>query len=154
MNKQAFIDGYMSKEALDADTFMPPTADPSPQTDVNVKAVEGMAKEKTVEDATAMSIDKEAGNTSEMIGRHFNPATILGSAAGAAAGGTTKTLNAEEFKQMNDESWKNILIPGRAGYNQAKRLGYMRDLAKRLQSEDPDISAAAHEEAQNLPAGT
>ena len=84
MNKQAFIDGYMHKQALDADTFMPPTADPSPQTDVNVKAVEGMAKEKTVEDATAMSIDKEAKVELDievgdvvLTGRYKNKRTVV-----------------------------------------------------------------------------
>ena len=84
MNAEAFLDGYMHKQALDADTFIPPTEDPSPQTDANVKAVEGMAKEKTVEDATAMSIDKTAKVEIDLeigdvvlTGRYKNKRTVV-----------------------------------------------------------------------------
>jgi hypothetical protein len=88
MNAEAYLKGYLHKTALDANTFMPPTADPSPQTDANVKAVEGMAKEKTLEDATAMSmdesIDKEAKVELDLeigdvvlTGRYKNKRTVV-----------------------------------------------------------------------------
>jgi hypothetical protein len=60
MHIEAYLKGYLHKTALAAATFIPPTEDPAPQTDANVKAAEGMAKEKTLEDATADAMSKEA----------------------------------------------------------------------------------------------
>ncbi len=84
MNADAFLEGYMHKQALAADTFIPPTADPSPQTDVNVKAAEGMAKEKTLEDATADDMSKEAKVEIDLeigdvvlTGRYKNKRTVV-----------------------------------------------------------------------------
>ena len=66
MNVEAYLEGYMHKEALETNTFIPPTTDPSPQTDANVKAVESMAKQKTLEDATATSMNPEMDKESRL----------------------------------------------------------------------------------------
>ena len=68
--------------------------------------------------------DKEAGYWSEAIGQ-LNPANIVGGThIGAASALATPTRDTEEQAESDQSVWKNLLVPGVAGYNAAKRLGY------------------------------
>ena len=61
MNKRAFLSGYLFKEAAGTATiesFVPPTDDPSPQTDTNVNAVQDAEKEVATDKVTANHMEE------------------------------------------------------------------------------------------------
>ena len=71
--------------------------------------------------------NKEAGYWSE-LGGNLNPVNVLTAGLANAAGGAgalaTPTRDTEEQAEADEDTWSNLLIPGKAGYNQMKRIGY------------------------------
>jgi len=60
MNTAAFLAGYMHKQATNTiESFVPPTADPSPQTDKGVNEVQEAAKEKATDITTSNMMAEE-----------------------------------------------------------------------------------------------
>jgi hypothetical protein len=80
---------------------------------------------------------KTAGYTSELAGTLANPLNWFGIAplvsGGIALG--TPTRSDEEQAEADEETWKNLLIPGVAPYHGWKRLGHILD---KKDSEKPD----------------
>lgn len=70
----------------------------------------------------SMELAKQAGIRSESWGL-LNPIAAITSTPGALVGAMTPTRTAKEQELADKDKWKNILIPGYAGYNMAKRVG-------------------------------
>ena len=66
---------------------------------------------------------KQSGWLSETIGSVINPLSVYGTIGGAATAGFTPTKSLSEVAEADNQSWQNIVIPGRAGYNTMKRTG-------------------------------
>jgi hypothetical protein len=66
---------------------------------------------------------KTAGLPAEVINALINPLSNIGTPVGIIAAAITKKRSDEEQEQAEKEVWKNALIPGRAAYNIAKRVG-------------------------------
>ena len=91
---------------------------------------------------------KEAGWKSELAG-YANPVNWPGIPVAAVAAALTKTRTLREQAEADKETWKNILIPGRAGYNVSKRFGHairgpeIKAERALLKAEDEEEEAAA-----------
>jgi len=67
--------------------------------------------------------EKQGGYWSEAAGG-LNPLNMLGgSHLGAATAGLTPTRDMRQQAEADEDMWKNLLVPGVAGYNAMKRLG-------------------------------
>jgi hypothetical protein len=70
--------------------------------------------------------EKEAGWKTEAAGSLLNPLNLLGgSTLGTIAAALTKTKSLKDVAKSDEDTWSNILIPGKATYNAAKRIGSM-----------------------------
>jgi len=81
-------------------------------------------KEKTSAYIARNYPTKQAGFWSE-LGAGLNPLNLVAGPMGAAAALTTPTRNIRDQATSNiDDTWSNLLIPGKGSYNSAKRLGW------------------------------
>ena len=127
-----------------------------------IKAAREALKAKTEEEAAVASAaiaavreakeqggEKEAGYWTELAGIFINPLLQYGTLAGGATAALTKTRDIEGQAKADRETWKNFLIPGRAGYNVSKRFGHairgpeIKAERAALKAEDAEEEAAA-----------
>ena len=54
----------------------------------------------------------------------MSPLALIGAPVGALAALFTRTRNTDEQAKADENTWKNLLIPGLAAYNSWKRVGY------------------------------
>ena len=127
-----------------------------------IKAAREALKPRTEEEAAVASAaiaavreakeqggEKEAGYWTEIAGMYINPLTVYGTTGGAATAAFTNTRDDEGQAKADKETWKNFLIPGRAGYNQMKRMGHsyrgpeIKAERALLKAEDEEEEAAA-----------
>jgi len=102
---------------------------------------ERQKKERNVGSSSLRQPEKNAGVFTE-FSAGLNPLNIAGTPIGSLLALTTPTRTQREQAMANRESWGNILIPGRAGYNLFKRLGHtirspeMLEADRNLEEED------------------
>jgi hypothetical protein len=89
----------------------------------------------------SLELAKQAGIRSESWGM-MNPIAGLTAIPGALVGAMTPTRTAKEQELADEDKWKNILIPGYAGYNMAKRVGTsMRGEGKTVKMNPSNLGA-------------
>jgi len=80
--------------------------------------------------------EKLAGWKTE-LGSMVNPLNLVGPGhVGALSAGFTPTRTLDEQGDADDETWANMLIPGRGPYNSYKRLGAMQDSPEMKQMQE------------------
>ena len=99
------------------------------------------------------SLVKQAGYWTE-IGSALNPLNVVAGPIGALAALATPTRNLREQATSNiDDTWSNLLIPGKGAYNANKRLGWSirgpeleaaRAAAKAKGSKEPEDDGPQH----------
>jgi len=71
------------------------------------------------------SLVKQAGFWTELPGTYLNPLNAIGTPIGMAAALATPTRNLREQATSNiDDTWSNLLMPGKGAYNAMKRTGW------------------------------
>ena len=94
------------------------------------EAVEGMKPKEVFESHKKcapgeFNMHKEGGWGTEVAGNIVNPLNWFGVAPmiGSGLAAMTPTRSLEDQARADKNTWKNILIPGRAAYNWWKRIG-------------------------------